>query len=189
MGKIVVTEFISVDGVVEDPGGSENFEHGGWTFEYDRGDDGDKFKMEELMDAEVQLLGRVTYEGFAEAWPSREGEFADKINKGRKVLVSTTLTDPSWENTAVISENVVDELRKLRDETDGNILVAGSITLVETLLANDLVDELRLMLFPTVLGSGRRLYPEGIGRIKLKLADDRGVGSDGVRVQVYERAE
>ena len=158
-GRIVVTEFVSVDGVMEDPGGSENFEHGGWSFEYNRGDEGDKFKMEELMDAEVQLLGRVTYEGFAEAWPSREGEFADKINKGRKVLVSTTLTDPSWENTTVISENVPEELRKLRDETDGNILVAGSNTLVHTLFENDLVDELRLMVFPTVLGSGKRLYP------------------------------
>jgi dihydrofolate reductase len=188
-GKIVVTEFISVDGVMEDPGGSEDFEHGGWTFEYDRGDDGNKFKMDELMDAEVQLLGRVTYEGFAEAWPSREGDFADKINKGRKVLVSTTLTEPEWENTTVISENVPEELRKLREETDGNILVAGSNTLVHTLLENDLVDELRLMVFPTVLGSGKRLFPDGIGRLKLKLTDDRGVGPDGVRVQVYERAE
>jgi dihydrofolate reductase len=188
-GRIVVTEFISVDGVMEDPGGAEDFEHGGWTFEYNRGDDGDKFKLEELMDAEVQLLGRETYEAFADAWPSRDGEFADKINKGRKVLVSTTLTDPSWENTTVISENVPDELRKLRDETDGNILVAGSATLVKTLLENDLVDELRLMVFPTVLGSGKRLFPEGIGRLKLKLTDDRGVGTDGVRVQVYQRAD
>jgi dihydrofolate reductase len=188
MGKLVVTEFISVDGVIEDPGGAEDFEHGGWSFDYDRGEDGDKFKMEELMDAEVQLLGRKTYEGFADAWPSREGDFADKINKGRKVLVSTTLTDPGWENTEVISENVVDELKKLRDETDGNILVAGSGTLVATLLENDLVDELRLMVFPTILGSGQRLFPDGIGRLKLKLTDDRGVGPDGVRVQVYERA-
>jgi dihydrofolate reductase len=192
-GRIVVTEFISVDGVIEDPGGSEDYKYGGWTFEYDRGDEGDKFKMEELMDAEVQLLGRVTYEGFAEAWPSRKddpemGDFAKKINEGKKVLVSTTLTDPSWENTDVISENVPDELRKLRDETDGNILVAGSGTLVKTLLENDLVDELRLMVFPTILGSGKRLFPEGIERLKLKLTDDRGVGSDGVRVQVYERA-
>jgi dihydrofolate reductase len=187
-GRIVVTEFISIDGVMEDPGGSEDFEHGGWTFEYNRGDEGDKFKMEELMDAEVQLLGRVTYEGFAEAWPSREGDFADKINKGRKVLVSTTVTDPSWENTDVISEKVPEEIRKLRDETDGNILVAGSNTLVHTLLENDLVDELRLMVFPTILGSGKRLFPEGIDRLKLKPTDDRGVGPDGVRVQVYERA-
>jgi dihydrofolate reductase len=188
-GRIVVTEFVSVDGVMEDPGGSEDFEYGGWTFEYNRGDDGDKFKMDELMDADVQLLGRVTYEGFAEAWPSREGEFADKINKGRKVLVSTTLTDPDWENTEVISENVVDELKKLREGTDGNILVAGSNTLVHTLLENDLVDELRLMIFPTILGKGKRLYPEGIDRIKLNLVEDRGVGDDGVRVQVYQRAD
>jgi dihydrofolate reductase len=187
-GRIVVTEFVSVDGVIEDPGGSEDFEHGGWSFEYNRGEDGDKFKMEELMDAEVQLLGRVTYEAFADAWPSREGDFADKINKGRKVLVSTTLKDPEWENTTVISENVPEELRKLREETDGNILVAGSGTLVKTLLENDLVDELRLMVFPTILGRGKRLFPDGIDRLKLKLTDDRGVGPDGVRVQVYERA-
>jgi dihydrofolate reductase len=144
--------------------------------------------MEELMDAQVQLLGRKTYEGFAEAWPQREGDFADKINKGKKVLVSTTLTDPDWENTEVISENVADELRKLRDETDGNILVAGSGKLVSTLLENDLVDELRLMVFPTILGSGQRLFPDGIGRIKLNLVKDEGVGTDGVRVQVYQRA-
>src|SRR5512138_2801803 len=138
MGKLVVTEFVSIDGIFEDPGGAEGYEHGGWTFEYDRGDEGNKFKMDELMDADVQLLGRVTYEGFAAAWPSREGDFADRINKGKKVLVSTTLTDPEWENTTVISENVPEELRKLRDETDGSILVAGSGKLVETLLENDL---------------------------------------------------
>jgi dihydrofolate reductase len=186
--RLVVTEFISLDGVIEDPGGSEDFEHGGWSFEYNRGDDGDKFKMEELMEADVQLLGRVTYEGFAEAWPSREGDFADKINKGRKVLVSTTLTNPEWENTTVISENVPDELRKLRDQTDGNILVAGSGTLVKTLLENDLVDQWNLMVFPTILGSGKRLFPDGMERRKLKLTEDRGVGSDGIRVQIYERA-
>ena len=164
-GRIVVTEFVSLDGVMEDPGGAEDYEHGGWTFEYDRGDDGNKFKMDELMDADVQLLGRVTYEGFAEAWPSREGDFADKINKGRKVLVSTTLTDPEWENTEVISESVPEQISKLKDETDGSILVAGSNTLVATLLENDLVDELRLMVFPTVLGSGKRMFPDGIDRL------------------------
>jgi|SRR3954453_11432889 len=189
MGKVVVTEFVSIDGVFEDPGGSEDFEYGGWTFEYDRGDDGNKFKLDELMGADVQLLGRVTYEGFAAAWPEREGEFADKINKGRKVLVSTTLTDPDWENTDVISENVPEELRKLRDETDGVILVAGSGMLVATLLENDLVDELRLMVFPTILGRGRRIFPEGIDRRKLSLAETKTVGPDGVVTQVYERAE
>jgi len=187
MGKIVVTEFVSLDGVFEDPGGAENYEHGGWTFEYDRGDDGNAFKMEELMDAEVQLLGRKTYEGFAEAWPSREGDFADKINKGRKVLVSTTLTDPTWENTAVVSEDVPQALATLRDETEGTILVAGSGTLVATLLEHDLVDELRLMVFPTLLGRGRRVFPDGIDRLKFELAESRTVGPDGVTVQVFRR--
>lgn len=188
MGKLVVTEFVSIDGVMEDPGGAEDFEHGGWTFEYDRGDEGNKFKLDELMDAEVQLLGRVTYEGFAAAWPSREGEFADKINKGRKVLVSTTLTEPEWENTEVISDNVAEEISKLKEETEGSILVAGSGRLVATLLDNDLVDEIRLMVFPTVLGRGKRMFPEGIDRLEFKLAGSREVGPDGVLVQTYERA-
>ena len=188
MGTIVVTEFVSLDGVFEDPGGSENYEYGGWTFEYDRGDEGNTFKLDELMDAKVQLLGRVTYEGFAEAWPSREGPFAEKLNNDLKVVVSTTLTDPQWNNTTVIGSNVVKELTKLRDETDGSILVAGSGTLVETLLANDLVDELRLMVFPTILGRGRRVFPDGIDRLKLKLVESRTVGPDGVQVQVYRRA-
>jgi dihydrofolate reductase len=189
MGKVTVTEFVSIDGVFEDPGGAEDFEYGGWTFEYDRGDDGDKFKLDELRQAEVNLLGRKTYESFAEAWPQREGEFADIINKSRKVLVSTTVDDPGWENVEVISENVPAELKKLRDETEGNILVAGSGTVVKTLLENDLVDELRLMVFPTILGKGKRLFPDGVDRLKLKLTDAKTVGSDGVQVQVYERAE
>jgi dihydrofolate reductase len=189
MGKLVVTEFVSIDGVFEDPGGAEDYEHGGWTFEYDRGDDGNKFKLDELMEAEVQLLGRVTYEGFAAAWPSREGPFADKLNNDPKYVVSTTLQDPAWQNTTVISDNVVEELTKLRDETEGSILVAGSGTLVRTLLEADLVDELRLMVFPTILGRGRRLFPDGIGRLKFKLSESRTVGSDGVQVQIYQRAD
>jgi dihydrofolate reductase len=187
MGKLVVTEFVSVDGVFEDPGGSENFEHGGWTFEYERGDEGNTFKLDELTEARVQLLGRVTYEGFAAAWPSREGPFADKLNSDPKVVVSTTLTSPQWQNTTVVSGDVVGRISKLRDETDGVILVAGSGTLVETLLAADLVDELRLMVFPTILGRGKRLFPDGIGRIKLRLAESRTVGPDGVQIQIYER--
>ncbi|HEY2006357.1 MAG TPA: dihydrofolate reductase family protein [Solirubrobacteraceae bacterium] len=188
MGKLVVTEFVSVDGVFEDPGGAEDFEYGGWTFEYDRGDDGNTFKVQELMDAEVQLLGRVTYEGFAKAWPSREGEFADKINNGRKYVVSSTLENPEWQNTTVIPDDVAAAVAKLKEETSGSILVAGSGTLVGTLLDADLVDELRLMVFPTVLGRGRRLFPDGIDRLKLKLAESRPVGPDGVLVQVYQRA-
>ncbi len=189
MGKLVVTEFVSVDGVFEDPGGSEDYEHGGWTFEYDRGEDGDKFKLDELMEAEVQLLGRVTYEGFAKAWPSREDAFADKLNSDPKYVVSTTLTDPEWQNTTVICGDVAGQIAALKERTDGAILVAGSGTLVATLLEADLVDELRLMVFPTLLGRGKRLFPEGMDRLKLKLAETRTVGSDGVQVQIYQRAE
>jgi len=186
MGKLVVTEFVSVDGVFEDPGGSEDYEHGGWTFEYDRGDDGDKFKLDELMEAEVQLLGRVTYEGFARAWPSREGPFADKLNNDPKYVVSTTLKDPEWQNTTVISGDVTEEISRLKGQTKG---AAGSGTLVGTLLDADLVDELRLMVFPTLLGRGKRLFPDRIGRLKLKLVEAKTVGSDGVQVQIYRRAE
>jgi dihydrofolate reductase len=188
MGKLVVTEFLSVDGVFEDPGGAEDFEHGGWTFEYDRGDDGNAFKLDELMDAEAQLLGRVTYEGFAAAWPSREGPFADKLNSDPKYVVSTTLTEPTWHNTEVISDDVVARISKLKEDTPGSILVSGSGTLVATLLGADLVDELRLMIFPTILGTGRRLFPDGIERLKLELVETRTVGSEGVQVQVYARA-
>ena len=187
MGRLVVTEFVSVDGVFEDPGGAENYEHGGWTFEYDRGDDGNAFKLDELTQAEVHLLGRVTYEGFAKAWPSREGEFADRLNNDPKVVVSTTLRDPQWHNTTVIDGNVPSEIAKLKNDTDGVILVAGSGTLVRTLLEHDLVDELRLMVFPTVLGRGKRLFPHGIDRLRLSLVESRQVGPDGVQVHVYQR--
>ena len=189
MGKLVVTEFVSIDGVFEDPGGAETYEHGGWTFEYDRGEDGDKFKMDELMEADVQLLGRRTYDGFAAVWPSRDGSFADKINNGPKYVVSNTLTEPEWRNTTVISGDAVEGVSKLKDATDGTILVAGSGTLVRALLAADLVDELRLMVFPTVLGRGKRLFPDGIDRLKLQLTECRQVGPDGVQVHVYQRAE
>src|SRR3989442_12387437 len=189
MGKLVVTEFVSVDGVFEDPGGAEGYEHGGWTFEYDRGDDGNPFKLDEVMEAQVQLLGRVTYQGFAAAWPSREGPFADKLNSDPKYVVSTTLKHPEWHNTTVISGNIIEGISKLRDETEGVILVAGSGTLVRGLLEANMVGELRLMVFPTILGRGKRLFPEGIDRLKLKLAESKSVGPDGVQVHVYQRAE
>jgi dihydrofolate reductase len=188
MGTIVVTEFVSLDGVFEDPGGAESYEHGGWTFEYDRGDEGNAFKLDELLDAKVQLLGRVTYDGFAAAWPSREGPFAEKLNSDPKYVVSTTITEPQWQNTTVIAADVVERIKELRHETDGSILVSGSGTLVATLLEADLVDELRLMVFPTILGRGRRLFPDGIDRLKLTLTESRAVGADGVQVQVYRRA-
>jgi len=193
MGKVVVTEFISTDGVIEDPGGSEDFKYGGWSFEYDRGDDGNQFKLDELMASDALLLGRITYEGFAAAWPEREGDgdeagFAAKFNSMPKHVVSTTLRDPDWNNSHVISENVADEVRKLKESYDGDIQVAGSATLVKTLLENDLVDQWNLMVFPTILGSGKRLFPDDVDRRKLKLVEDRGVGPDGIRVQIYERA-
>ena len=189
MGRLVVTEFVSVDGVFEDPGGAEGYERGGGTFEYDRGEEGNKFKLDELLQAEVQLLGRKTYEGFAAAWPSREGPFADKLNSDPKVVVSTTLTNPEWQNTTVLSGDVVAEVSRLKDETEGVILVAGSGALVGTLLAADLVDELRLMVFPTILGRGKRLFPDGIDRLKLTLAESRTVGPDGVQIQIYRRSD
>ena len=189
MGKLAVTEFVSVDGVFEDPGGAENYEHGGWTFEYDRGEDGNQFKLDELTEAKVHLLGRVTYEGFAAAWPSRDGPFADKLNNDPKVVVSSTLTNPEWQNTTVLSGDVVGEVSKLKEKTDGVVLVAGSGTLAGTLLAAGLVDELRLMVFPTILGRGRRLFPDGIDRLRLTLAESRAVGPDGVQIQIYRRSE
>lgn len=191
MGKIVVTEFISLDGVIEDPGGSEDFEHGGWTFEIDRGQEGDKFKLDEVFEAEAQLFGRKTYEGFAEAWPSREGdpamgEFAKQINTMPKYVYSTTLRDPSWQNTTVLSGDFAADIRRVKDEVDGVILVAGSATLVQGLIDNDLLDELRLMLFPVVLGSGLRLFADS-GKKPLRLTDAKTVGA-GVQILTYQPA-
>ena len=162
MGRIVVTEFISLDGVVEDPGGSEDFKHGGWSFEFSRGPEGDKFKLDETMASDALLLGRVTYEGFADAWPSRNDEagFADKFNNMPKYVVSSTLENPEWTNSTVLEGDLAEEVAKLREKHDGDIVVHGSVQLAQTLLDNDLVDELRLMVFPVVLGSGKRLFGE-----------------------------
>ncbi len=185
MGRIVVTEFMSLDGVVEDPGGSEDFKHGGWSFEISRGDEGDQFKLDELLDSAALLLGRVTYEGFAAAWPEREGEFADKFNSMPKYVVSSTLEDPEWSNSTVLSGDVVEEVSKLRQEQDGNIVVHGSVQLAQALLENDLVDELRLMVFPVVLGSGKRIFGETSDKKPLQLTNSKTVG-DGVTILVYE---
>jgi dihydrofolate reductase len=188
MGKLVVTEFVTVDGVFEDPGGSENFERGGWAFEFERGEDGDKFKTDETMEAEAQLLGRDTYEEFAAAWPSREGEFADKFNSMPKYVVSNSLEDPEWQNTTVLSGDAVEEITKLKEQIDGVILVAGSAKLLKTLLDAELVDELRLMVFPVVLGKGKRLFRDHTAKNPLELVEVRPVGSDGVVLQVYQPA-
>jgi dihydrofolate reductase len=184
VGRIVVTEFVSLDGVMEDPGGSETFEHGGWSFEFNRGDEGDKFKLDETLSSEALLLGRVTYEGFAAAWPSREGEFADKFNTMPKHVVSSTLAEPEWNNSTVLQGDAVEEAAKLREELDGDIVVHGSAQLVQTLLENDLVDELRLMVFPVVLGSGKRLFGATSGKKPLQLVDSKVVG-DGVTILTY----
>jgi dihydrofolate reductase len=186
MGRIVVSEFVSVDGVMEDPGGSESFEHGGWAFQFSRGEEGDKFKLDETMQSAAMLLGRRTYEGFAEAWPGREGEFADKFNNIPKYVVSSTLRDPSWGNTRVLDGDLPSAVETVRDETDGDVVVHGSAQLVQGLIANDLVDELRLMVFPIVLGGGKRLFGATDAKKPLTLADSRVVG-DGVAIMVYGR--
>jgi len=187
VGRIVVTEFASLDGVVEAPGGGEDFRHGGWSFEVSRGDDGDKFKLDETLASEALLLGRVTYEGFAGAWPSREGEFADKFNSMPKYVVSSTLENPEWSNTTVLSGDVAEEAARLKREHDGDIVVHGSPQLVQTLLEHDLVDELRLMVFPVVLGTGKRLFGETTDKKTLRLVDSKVVG-DGVAILVYQPA-
>jgi dihydrofolate reductase len=188
MGRIVVTEFISLDGVIEDPGGAEDYRHGGWTFEVERGEEGDKFKLKELQEAEAQLLGRITYEGFAAAWPTIEDEagFAEKMNSMPKYVVSSTLERADWQNTTILSGEVADSVATLKQEVDGVILVAGSATLVKSLIENDLADELRLMVFPVLLGQGKRLFPDGEAKHRLKLTESKTVG-DGIALLRYEK--
>jgi dihydrofolate reductase len=187
MARIVVTEFVSLDGVMEDPGGAEDFRHGGWAFEFSRGEEGDQFKLDETLASEALLLGRLTYEGFAAAWPSRDGEFADKFNSMPKYVVSSTLDSPDWTNTKVLNGDVKEEVAKLKDEQSGDIVVHGSAQLVQALLEEGLVDELRLMVFPVVLGSGKRLFGETGDKKPLRLVDARTVG-DGVSILVYQPA-
>jgi dihydrofolate reductase len=186
--KVVVSEYVSLDGVMEAPGGGEEFEHGGWTFQFDRGSEGDEFKLEEVFASDVLLLGRVTYEGFAAAWPSMSDEegFADKFNSMPKYVVSTTLEEPlEWNNSTLIRENVADEVSKLKQAPGGDILVNGSAQLVQTLMEHDLVDEYRLMTFPIVLGSGKRLFGETSDTTTLRLVDTETVGS-GIVILTYE---
>jgi dihydrofolate reductase len=184
MGRIVVTEFISLDGVIEDPGGAEDYKYGGWSFEISRGDEGDQFKVDETNNSTALLLGRKTYEGFADAWPSREGEFADKFNSMPKYVVSSTLKDPEWTNSTVLSGDLATEVSKLKEELDGDIVVHGSAQLAQALVEQGLVDELRLMVFPVVLGSGKRLFGETSDKKPLRLADSKIVG-DGVAILTY----
>jgi dihydrofolate reductase len=187
MGRIVVTEFISLDGVIEAPGGDEDFKHAGWTFDIERGDEGNQFKLDETMASAALLLGRRTYEGFAAAWPQRDGEFADKFNTMPKYVVSSTLSDPEWTNTTVLDGDLVDEVTRLTKEQDGDIVVHGSAQLVQALVEHDLVDEFHLMVFPVVLGAGKRLFGETTDKKRLQLSSSTVVG-DGVAMQVYTRA-
>ena len=170
MGRIVITEFVSLDGVIEAPGGGEGFKYDGWSFEIDRGDDGNTFKLEETMASEALLLGRTTYEGFAAAWPERDGEFADKFNTMPKYVVSSTLKDPTWNNSQVVGGYDPETIRKLKDELDGDLYTSGSITLVRAMLDDGLIDGLHLFVYPLTRGDGPRLFPEGAAARKLELA-------------------
>jgi dihydrofolate reductase len=181
MGKLVVTEFITLDGVIEEPR---------WSFELSRGEEGEQFKGDELKAAGAQLLGRVTYEGFAKAWPTMPdaGWFGEKMNSMPKFVVSTTLSDDdaTWTNSTVIRGDVAGRVARVKEQITGEILVAGSAQLVQSLVKHDLVDEYRLMVYPIVLGAGKRLFAEGMPRTVLRLIDSKPLGPDGVILLTYE---
>lgn len=185
MARIIVTEFVSLDGVMEAPGGGEDYKHAGWTFEINRGEGGNQFKIKETADSEALLLGRVTYEGFAKAWPSVKNDFADKFNRMPKYVISSTLKKADWNNSTILSGDVIEEITKLKKKLKGNIVVHGSARLVQALLANDLIDELRLMVFPVILGSGKKLFDGMDEKKSMKLITSQTVG-DGVGILIYE---
>ena len=186
MGKVVVTEFLTLDGVMQDPGGAEKetFDRGGWSFRFDRGEEGDRFKFDELMAADAQLLGRVTYDGFAKAWPTMEGtgEFGKKFNEMPKFVVSTTLENPEWNNTTVLRGDLAEEVGALKERFSGDILVAGSATLVQSLLARGLVDQLNLMVFPVLLGAGKRLFADDADTAAFSVVEMRQTGSVAILI-------
>jgi dihydrofolate reductase len=191
MRKLVVSEFVSLDGVVEDPGGAEGFKHGGWSFKFNRGPEGDKFKMDELLAADALLLGRVTYQGFAKAWPSitDSAGFADKMNSMRKYVVSKTLKDSeaTWNNTTIIRGDLATEIGKLKAQPGGDLLVGGSARLVHGLTVHGLVDDYRLMVYPIILGSGKRMFPDLKEAARLTLTECRTAG-DGILMLTYQPA-
>ena len=188
MGRIVVSEFVSLDGVMEDPGGAEGTRHAGWTFRFDRGPEGDRYKLDEVLAAEALLLGRGTYQGFAAAWPTVEDPvgFADKMNAMPKFVVSSTLrdADATWHNSTVVRGEVVAGVERLKETVAGDLLVAGSAALVQLLVEHDLADEYRMMVFPIVLGSGKRLFGEVSAPRVLRLDSVQSVG-DGIVVLTY----
>ncbi len=185
MRRIVVSEFVTLDGVMEDPGGGESSSRGGWAFRFERGPEGDQYKVDELLAADALLLGRTTFEGFAAAWPGQSGDFADKMNGMQKIVVSTTMGDPTWSPTTVIRGDVARELGAIKEGPGADMLVAGSGQLVRQLLADGLVDELRLMVFPVVLGGGKRLFADGVPTTSLQLTEAKPVGPAGVVVLTY----
>ena len=186
MGRIVVTEYISVDGIVEAPSGTEPFERVGWTDDFSRDPEGDKFKLDETMASDALLLGRVTYDGFAPVWPHIEGEFADKFNRMPKYVVSQTLTNPEWNNTTVLSGDVIEEVTKLKAQYGGDIVVHGSPQLAQTLIEHDLVDALHLQVYPVIVGAGKRLFGDTSTTKRLRLCEAKPVGD--VHILIYERA-
>src|SRR3954447_18083148 len=186
--RIVVTEFVSLDGVMEAPGGEPDFKHPGWTFRFDRGEEGNRFKLDETQSADALLIGRRTYESFAGAWPQRDGEFAEKFNSMPKFVVSTTLKDPDWNNTTVLdSGDATAQVRTLKEEFDGELQVPGSHRLVQELIESDLVDQINLMVFPVILGTGKKVFTETSERRPLRLTESKVVG-EGIAVMIYERA-
>ncbi len=187
MRNVIVSEFVTLDGVMEDPGGADHFERGGWAFQFERGPEGDKFKLDEVMEAGALLLGRKTYAGFAAVWPSRTGDFADKMNNMPKHVVSTTLDHVEWNNSTLIRGSVAEEVAKLKAMPGQDILIAGSGQLVRTLMQHDLIDEYRLMVYPVILGKGKRLFNDGNALHALQLVNARLVG-DGILILVYHPA-
>jgi dihydrofolate reductase len=184
MRNLFVTEFISLDGVVEAPGGEEGYRHSGWTFDIEEDPARCEFKVEETFGTETLLLGRTTYEGFAAAWPERDGDFADKFNTMEKVVVSTTLDDPAWHNTTVVRD--LDAVRTIKDGEGGPIAVHGSTTLARSLLEAGLVDQWNLMVFPVILGSGKRLFPtDAEDKQKLILRETRTY-TNGIQLNIFE---
>ena len=185
MRKVIVSEFVTLDGVMEDPGGAEGFKHGGWSFQFGSADQ-QQFKVEELFKADALLLGRRTYQGFAAAWPTMPGTgaYGERMNSLPKYVVSTTLSEVTW-NATLIKGDLTEELPRLKQEAGQDILIFGSSQLLHTLHARDLIDEYRLMVFPVVLGSGKRLFPDGDEKKALKLVESKTFPS-GVVVLTYQ---
>lgn len=184
MGKVIATQYISLDGVIEDPVGMENSGLDNWTGPFSRGPEGDKFKDEELRDAAAVMLGRRTYDGFAAVWPAVNSPMADRMNALPKYLASRTITEPVWNNTTLLGDNLVESVRDLKASVDGNILIYGSASICHALISAGLVDEFALMVYPIVLGRGIRLFPDGV-KVELIPIENKALG-DGIALLRYQ---